>query len=84
VTDKIPVKISYSFLQKIPPAKIQMRMMRAGLFASSSRITPESVFKKASGKSYPIHSVHHRVHTEWQRPLSGVHSHHDGKISPGW
>jgi hypothetical protein len=30
-------------------------------------------------------AAHRRVHKEWQRPLSGVHSiHHDGKISPGW
>jgi hypothetical protein len=28
-----------------------------------------------------VHSFGHRVHTEWQRPLFGVHS--IGKISPG-
>ncbi len=28
--------------------------------------------------------LNHRVHTEWQWPISGAHPIMDGKISPGW
>jgi hypothetical protein len=32
--------------------------------------------------SYLLVNRTHRVHTDWQVPIFGVH--HDGKISPGW
>ncbi len=39
---------------------------------------PESI-----GQFWIVHGDgNHRIHTEWQRPLSGLH--HDGKINPGW
>ncbi len=35
-------------------------------------------------KPHRSRRLNHRVHTEWQWPISGIHHHHEGKISPGW
>ncbi len=60
------------------------------VFIRVYRLEIQSVMLVFSTQLYPSNLLSgsippplHRVHTGWQRPLSGVH-HHDGKISPGW